>query len=44
MGPAAPAHLRLALTREFLVFVDREMDGLAARWERRKRQLLRENG
>jgi DNA-binding transcriptional regulator GbsR (MarR family) len=42
LGPDAPAHLRLALAREFLLFVDREMDGLAARWERHKRRLLRE--
>ncbi|MEP6817134.1 MAG: MarR family transcriptional regulator [Marmoricola sp.] len=42
VGSEVPARRRLELTREFLLFVDTEMDGLARRWERRKRQLLRE--
>ncbi len=39
MGPDAPAHVRLSLTREFLVFVEAEMDALAGRWEQRKTEL-----
>ncbi len=39
-----PSLHRLELSREFLLFVDAEMDGLARRWERRKRQLLRQGG
>jgi DNA-binding transcriptional regulator GbsR (MarR family) len=42
VGTDTPAHDRLALTHEFLAFVNREMDGLADRWERHKRRLLRE--
>jgi hypothetical protein len=39
LGPDAPAHLRLTLTREFLVFVEEEMDALAEKWEKRKAEL-----
>lgn len=41
LGPASPAHRRLVLTREFLAFVDKEMDALAGRWERKRRELER---
>ena len=38
--PAAdPARRRLVLSREFLAFVDAEMRGLAARWERKRAEL-----
>ena len=39
LGPDAPAHLRLALTREFLVFLEEEFDALGEKWERRKAEL-----
>jgi len=39
LGPDAPAHLRLALTREFLVFLEDEFDALGEKWERRKAEL-----
>jgi predicted transcriptional regulator len=39
LGPDAPAHLRLTLTREFLVFVEDEMDAIAEKWEKRKAEL-----
>ena len=39
LGPDAPAHLRLSLTREFLVFLEGEFDALAEKWERRKAEL-----
>ncbi len=39
LGPAAPAAHRLWLMREFLVFVDQEMDGLAQRWIARRSEL-----
>jgi predicted transcriptional regulator len=38
------AHQRLLLTREFLSFVNHEMNGMAGRWERHRRRLLREQG
>ena len=37
----APERQRLEVTREFLLFVTREMELLAERWERHKRTLLR---
>ena len=37
----APERHRLELTREFLLFVTREMQLLAERWERHRRTLLR---
>ena len=37
----APERHRLELTREFLLFVTREMQLLAERWERHKRTLRR---
>jgi DNA-binding transcriptional regulator GbsR (MarR family) len=37
LGARDPAHLRLALTREFLEFVNDEMASLAGRWEHRRR-------
>jgi predicted transcriptional regulator len=39
MGDGAPAHERLVLTREFLLFVDEEMRGLAEKWEERRKAL-----
>ena len=39
IGRRHPAHKRLVLTREFLVFVDREMDELAERWEKRRAEI-----
>ncbi|MBS2937804.1 winged helix-turn-helix transcriptional regulator [Nocardioides sp. J2M5] len=35
----SPARPRLVLMREFLAFVSSEMDGIAARWEVRRREL-----
>jgi DNA-binding transcriptional regulator GbsR (MarR family) len=40
----APERHRLELTREFLLFVTREMQLLAERWERHKRTLRRGRG
>ena len=37
----APARHRLWLMREFLAFVDEEMDGLAKRWLKRRQSLER---
>ncbi|MDQ6642110.1 MAG: MarR family transcriptional regulator [Actinomycetota bacterium] len=42
LGTDTSAHQRLMLTREFLTFVNAEMNGMAERWERHKRRLLRE--
>jgi predicted transcriptional regulator len=39
LGPDAPAHLRLTLTHEFLVFVEEQMDAIAEKWEKRKAEL-----
>ena len=39
MGDDSPAHDRLVLTREFLLFVDEEMRGLAEKWEQRREAL-----
>ena len=39
MGEDSPAHERLVLTREFLLFVDEEMRGLAEKWEQRREAL-----
>ena len=39
LGAEAPAAHRLWLMREFLAFVDEEMDGLAERWLARRREL-----
>ena len=39
LGAEAPAAHRLWLMREFLSFVDEEMDGLAERWLARRREL-----
>jgi predicted transcriptional regulator len=39
MGEDSPAHERLILTREFLLFVDEEMRGLAEKWEQRREAL-----
>ena len=39
LGEDAPAHLRLSLTREFLVFLEDEFDTLAEKWEKRKSEL-----
>ena len=36
LGADAPAHHRLELTRDFLVFLTEELDGIAERWEARK--------
>ncbi len=41
--PAAdPARKRLLLTREFLAFVETEMQGLASRWDTRRQELEQE--
>lgn len=39
LAPGTPAHHRLLLMREFLVFVSAEMDGIAERWQVRRREL-----
>jgi DNA-binding transcriptional regulator GbsR (MarR family) len=39
LGPDAPAHRRLALTRDFLYFVEDELDSIAAKWEKQKGEL-----
>jgi DNA-binding transcriptional regulator GbsR (MarR family) len=39
LGKDAPAHVRLSLTREFLVFLEQEFDSLADKWEQRKAEL-----
>ncbi|WP_370865052.1 GbsR/MarR family transcriptional regulator [Nocardioides agariphilus] len=39
LGEKDPAAHRLWLMREFLAFVDAEMDGLAERWQLRRREL-----
>jgi len=39
LGPSHPARRRLVLTREFLVFIDREMDSLAERWDERRAEI-----
>ena len=39
LGEEDPAAHRLWLMREFLAFVDAEMDGLAERWQGRRREL-----
>jgi DNA-binding MarR family transcriptional regulator len=38
-----PAHQRLLVTREFFAFVNEEMTALAAKWERRRAELLAPN-
>jgi predicted transcriptional regulator len=44
LGPDAPAAHRLWLMREFLTFVDAEMDGLAERWLAHRRAIESEIG
>jgi DNA-binding transcriptional regulator GbsR (MarR family) len=39
LGPDAPAHLRLTLTREFLAFLEDEFETLSEKWEKRKAEL-----
>jgi DNA-binding transcriptional regulator GbsR (MarR family) len=39
LGEDAPAHRRLAMTREFLVFIENEFDSLSDKWEARKAEL-----
>jgi DNA-binding transcriptional regulator GbsR (MarR family) len=39
LGEDAPAHRRLALTQEFLAFIEDEFDALSDKWEARKAQL-----
>jgi len=39
LGAEAPAHRRLALTRDFLSFIEEELDDIGARWEKRKGEL-----
>ena len=39
LGEDAPAHRRLALTQEFLVFIENEFDSLSDKWEARKAEL-----
>ena len=35
-----PAHQRMLITREFLAFINEEMNALADRWERRRAEIL----
>ena len=39
LGPDAPAHRRVALSLDFLRFVEAELDEIAGRWEKRKAEL-----
>ena len=39
LGPDAPAHRRVALSLDFLRFVEAELDEIAVKWERRKAEL-----
>jgi DNA-binding transcriptional regulator GbsR (MarR family) len=39
LGPDAPAYRRVALSLEFLRFVEDELDEIAVRWARRKAEL-----
>jgi DNA-binding transcriptional regulator GbsR (MarR family) len=39
LGDEAPAHHRLALTRDFLYFIEEELDDIATKWEKRKGEL-----
>jgi DNA-binding transcriptional regulator GbsR (MarR family) len=36
LAPEAPARHRVQLTLEFLVFLERELDGISARWEKHR--------
>jgi predicted transcriptional regulator len=40
MEPGTPAYRRMLVTREFLAFVNDEMGELAAKWEKRRRELF----
>ncbi len=42
LGSADPAYRRLVVTREFLVFVNEEMRGLAGRWEEHRKRIERD--
>jgi len=39
LGPDAPAHRRVAMSLDFLHFVEAELDDLAQKWELRKTEL-----
>ena len=39
LGEDAPAHRRLVLTHEFLVFIESEFDSLSDKWEARRAEL-----
>ena len=39
LGPEAPAHRRLALTRDFLDFLEEQLDEIGEKWEVRKAEL-----
>jgi len=39
LGPDAPAHRRLALTLDFLDFLEEQLDEIGAKWETRKGEL-----
>jgi len=39
LGGDAPAHRRLAMTRDFLDFLGEQLDEIGVRWERRKGEL-----
>jgi len=39
LGPDAPAHRRVAMSRDFLSFVEGELDQIAEKWEKRKAEL-----
>ncbi len=42
LDAGSDAHHRLQLMREFLAFVDAEMDAMAARWAKRRKQVEKE--
>lgn len=42
LGPGHPAHRRLVLTREFLLFLESELRALGPRWEARRAEVERE--
>ena len=39
LGPSAPPHERLVLTREFLTFIEEHYRDIGRAWEERKREL-----
>ena len=43
VGPTTPAHQRILVTREFMSFINEEMIALAAKWERRRAEIVDRN-